>query len=549
MNGCVTFPQLGFDCISFFVRSSDRRIRKGKQYKSIPLYNDDFGEDFVFEDVVEALTLYKAIYGDFSNFTRENTDFIVPSPESNAFGQEEATAFDTAASARAAAAIAAYEEEGRSSESEDLIAAEIRRLQEEVSPYFKQTVMKKESIQIQDLQWPEHLAGMQLGYIVKRIRDGSLEVKHLAERKAALDAIDFDWGDEKYFLDIPFEKAMCAFYGYYMVRGDLFVWDDFVMPNEDPWPVALAGYEIGKAVKRVRELQNFIEAYHPDKEQMLRMIEFVWFPSLALPLDPSEGGATLEHRICEAYGHPNYFELPEMPPTLIEKIFENGAVIETDDPKQWYKRYYDWEYVKDLWYDLGCRDRAFALHRAGYPELAAEHASKYGTGYYDDLLIMLDELHDLTSKLGTLDALDDARKSEYIARLLGWREKIAGTCDFSNEEQVEIDERIDDYLADIMNDAEEIPEPDTGAIDTEPVDSFEDDGVVYEEAVVEDIDTAQYENVEVEEGGDETNGDATEYEYEYVDDDIDENETFEDEDLDYEVAAISVEDELGLGDA
>ena len=486
------------------------------------------------------------MYGDFSNFTRENTDFIIPAAVSNAFGQEEATAFDTAASARAAAAIAMYEDEGRSSESEDLIADEIKRLQEDVSPYSMETAIATKEDQLSDLQWPEHLAGMQLGYIAKRIKDGSLEVKHLPDRKATLDAIGFEWGDDKYFLQLPFEKAMCAFYAYYMVRGDLFVWDDFVMPDEDPWPTALAGYEIGQAVKRVRELQNFIEAYHPDKEQMLRMIEFVWFPSLAHPLDPTEGGPTMESKICESYGHPNYFELPEMPPTLIEKMFENGPVSENDDPKQWYKRYYDWDYVKDIWYDLGCRDRAFALHRSGYPQLAEEHAAKYGTGFYDDLLIMLDELHDKTKEYGTLDKLSAPMKKEYTAKLQEWREKIAGTCDFSNEEQVDIDERMDDYLADMMNEAEENLDAEAATMEDEPEDSFEDDGEVYEEAVVEDV---EYEYVEVEEEV-ETNGTAdTEIEYEYVE----EVETVEEveidkagEEGDYEVAAINVKDELGL---
>ena len=49
---------------------------------------------------------------------------------------------------------------------------------------------------------------MKLGSIVESIRDGSLEVKHLPERKEQLDAIDFDWGDEKKFLDVPFDKAI-----------------------------------------------------------------------------------------------------------------------------------------------------------------------------------------------------------------------------------------------------------------------------------------------------------------------------------------------------
>jgi hypothetical protein len=41
------------------------RVVKGKRTKDIPWFNDDFGDDFVFEDVVEALTVYKNIYGDF----------------------------------------------------------------------------------------------------------------------------------------------------------------------------------------------------------------------------------------------------------------------------------------------------------------------------------------------------------------------------------------------------------------------------------------------------------------------------------------------------
>ena len=143
------------------------------------------------------------------------------------------------------------------------------------------------------------------------------------------------------------------------------------------------------------------------------MIEVLYFRSLTHPLAPTEGVQNMR-----IYGHPNYFELPEMPPTLIgEKMFENGPVSENDDPKQWYKRYYDWDYVKDIWYDLGCRDRAFALYRIGYPQLAEEYAAKCGTGYYDDLLIMLDELHDKTKEYGTLDKLSAPMKREYTAKL------------------------------------------------------------------------------------------------------------------------------------
>ena len=51
---------------------------RGARNKYVPWRNDDFGKDFVFEDVVEALVLYKELYGDFS--TIEEDEFVVPAP-------------------------------------------------------------------------------------------------------------------------------------------------------------------------------------------------------------------------------------------------------------------------------------------------------------------------------------------------------------------------------------------------------------------------------------------------------------------------------------
>lgn len=92
------------------------------------------------------------------------------------------------------------------------------------------------------------LIELAVGGHVRRIRDGDLEVKHIPERKAKLDEIGFDWGDPKRFIDVPFDKCMCAIYAYYMIRGDTSVEKDFVMPSEQPWPRVLAGFELGAAV-------------------------------------------------------------------------------------------------------------------------------------------------------------------------------------------------------------------------------------------------------------------------------------------------------------
>ena len=50
-----------------------------------PWFNDDFGDDFVFEDVVEALKIYKAMYGDWGNIT----EFVVEGRHSKSPGSND----------------------------------------------------------------------------------------------------------------------------------------------------------------------------------------------------------------------------------------------------------------------------------------------------------------------------------------------------------------------------------------------------------------------------------------------------------------------------
>lgn len=410
--------------------TDNKRVIKGKREKDIPWFNDDFGDYFVFEDVVEALTIYKSIYGDFKNLT-ESDEFVVPTPKEvtgfldedddgdDAFGQ-----FDADASARAAAAIARFEEQGDVESSEDLIAAEVERLQTEVGQLetaveTTTSVSKETSTD----QWPEHLSSMALGSIVARIRDGSLEVRHLPERKAQLDELNFDWGDPMYFIDVPFEKAMCAMYAYYLIRGDMFVYEDFVMPDEDPWPQALAGYEIGMAVKRIRELQNFLEAYHPEKVSLLRMIDFVWFPTMALPLDPNETEMNSEMLMLSAMGHPDYAKMIDIPMGLPDKIIADGPFNDSDDPKLWWRKWHNWDYVKDYWYQQGRRDNAYVLRNMGYPRMAEEHEEKYGSGLFAQINETLEEID------AGIDDRSTDEKRDILEKLNFFRQEILGCKD------------------------------------------------------------------------------------------------------------------------
>jgi Helicase associated domain len=451
------------------------RVIKGKREKNIPWFNDDFGGDFVFEDVVEALTIFKSLYGDFSSL--KDSDFIVPaSKEITGFlDMDNLETFDIDASSRAAAAIANYKEQGQLDRSADLVAAEINRLQLEEDQSFgdkgRNSAMEAEFYAD---KWPEHLAGMALGRIVGRIRDGSLEVKHLPERKAQLDAMEFDWGDPKYFIDVPFEKAMCAMYAYYLVRGDLFVAEDFVMPDEDPWPQALAGYEIGKAVKRLRELQNFLEAYHNDKIGLLRMIDFVWFAdTMALPLDSNEKEMDAETLLLSAMGHPDYAKMIDIPMGLPDKIVADGPFFETeDDPKLWWRKWHNWEYVKDYWYQQGRRDNAYVLRAMGYPRMADEHEAKYGPGLFSEIDKVMADLEN-----GSLNHMNPDEKKEMLEKLNFFRQEMLGCTDILPQDRDRLLSEFDSHMRFIMNgrsmDISLVNEPDSTVIKKEAANGTE----------------------------------------------------------------------------
>jgi hypothetical protein len=335
--------------------------------------------------------VYKSNNGSFEGL-HSNIDFVVPEPK---FGSD----MDIESSAEAAEAIARAERSGEDTDA--LIAAEIERMELMMSSSVSgDDVEELSELSGDKPNWPEHLAGMKLGTIASRICDGSLEVKHLPERKKLLDNIGFDWGDQRKFIDVPFEKAMCAMFAYFLIRGDLFVYEDFEMPGEKPWPVALAGYKLGEAVKRLRELQNFFEAYHPEKVRLLRRVEFVWFPELALPLNPEDGDESWEDTFVEGVGHP-FFQMNEPSVASLERLQTEGPFGPEDKQKSWY----DYNEVGEYWErgdvtDVGKESErpnwrpAEWLWFNGFEQLANEHENRYGMSPGLELLRLIEEYHD-----------------------------------------------------------------------------------------------------------------------------------------------------------
>jgi len=189
-------------------------VKKGQIYVNHPWYNDDFGDDYTFDDVVEALTIYKSIYGDFKNGVLDDVEFVIPDPPINDDDDDDVDLSDffsgssedmTKSASLAAQAIAGLDDlnNNDSNEREQMIQNEIERMQKEMSNVLQQQLPiddANDTTTISKQSWPEYLSGMKLGLITRRIREGDLEVKHIPERKQKLDDIQFDWGDPKKIL-------------------------------------------------------------------------------------------------------------------------------------------------------------------------------------------------------------------------------------------------------------------------------------------------------------------------------------------------------------
>lgn len=424
-------------------------------------------------------------------------------------------------------------------DSDSLIAAEIERMELEM-----QGEQNKPSGSA-SAKWPEHLAGMKLGSITRRIRDGSLEVKHLPDRKKQLDSFGFDWGDERKFLDIPFEKTMCALFAYFLIRGDLFVYEDFVMPEGKPWPIALAGFELGKAVKRIRELQNFFEAYHPEKLQLLRRVEFVWFPELALPLNPDEGPDSWEDVFVEGVGHP-FYQINEPSVETIERLTAAGPNGDEDKTSS----YYDYNEVRDFWErgdvtDVGKESLrpgwkpAEWLWFNGFTQLSAEHEERYGMSAGLEMMRLIEAFNkgDITEK-----EFDERATSAIFL----WEEEQLKEEAMSAGIEVFPDDTMETLIERIKND------PECQAIENDP----EYKKMIEDELDAEDARYAMMEKIRMEEAQEELqeedeesnedydyDDDYDEYEEEEIDEDDDDDDVeFEDDEED-ELEDIEIDDD------
>ena len=187
-------------------------------------------------------------------------------------------------------------------------------------------------------------------------------------------------------------------------------------------------------MKRLRELQNFLEAYHAEKVSLLRMIDFVWISdTMALPLDPNERAMTSETLLLGAFGHPDYSKMVDISMGLPDKIIADGPFMETnDDPKLWWCHYHNWDYVKEYWYQQG-RDNAFALRSMGYPLMADEHEAKYGPGLFSKISATMQDLTD-----NGVESKSVEEKQELLKTLSYYRQEMLGCSDIHPQDRYQV---------------------------------------------------------------------------------------------------------------
>ncbi|CAM9193682.1 unnamed protein product [Chrysoparadoxa australica] len=127
-----------------------------------------------------------------------------------------------------------------------------------------------------DYEWSRDLADMRLGMICEQMRCGDIFAKDDEERRSRLDALGFDWGDGSDYLYFQYDQVLCGLYAHKMIRGDVYVPADWVVPDVDPWPLPLRGMPLGFLVNCVRWQRDLLQEKYLDRYLMLDGLGMLW---------------------------------------------------------------------------------------------------------------------------------------------------------------------------------------------------------------------------------------------------------------------------------
>lgn len=129
--------------------------------------------------------------------------------------------------------------------------------------------------------WPPEVEKLPLGDICFLLRSGVIAAKNVPERRAALDALGFEWGNDEAYIDLRWDVFLGTYYYWRLIKGVPLVPWEFIVPEEAPWPFFCRGVELGKMCDMIRRHQEVFFRYYPERVQTLEYFGWKWWwPSL-----------------------------------------------------------------------------------------------------------------------------------------------------------------------------------------------------------------------------------------------------------------------------
>ncbi|KAJ1457990.1 hypothetical protein M885DRAFT_514545 [Pelagophyceae sp. CCMP2097] len=271
---------------------------------------DEFGGGFDFEDVIRALKEYHFNYGEISTMPRT---LIVP--DASYAGEDDFDEIDAVDEAVADdddvdAALAAFLSSTSEEDEDEPSVAELRLLEggggearlldldDDDEAYDDDYEDEADAIEAAPpapkanalpalvhggprAVWSPDLAGLALGRAVDSMRIGDVSAWEDLDRRAALDAVEFPWGDpDCHVRGVHWEQFLSALFSFSKVKGTLAVKWDFVIPFEEPWPLPHQGHRIGEWVNHVRDQVGTLARFYPERKRQLDHMGFVWLPAI-----------------------------------------------------------------------------------------------------------------------------------------------------------------------------------------------------------------------------------------------------------------------------
>lgn len=128
-----------------------------------------------------------------------------------------------------------------------------------------------------DIEFDQHLEGLDLGEAVKGLRCGDIDGLEDPIRFAELKELGFQWGDLTKYQRYRFVPMVFGLRLYRHLNGFALPQYNFVVPDSPQWPYWMANMPLGEWAAVARVQQKMIEEHYPERRDMLNALNFMWW--------------------------------------------------------------------------------------------------------------------------------------------------------------------------------------------------------------------------------------------------------------------------------